>query len=116
MKYRHTYDTEIGPITLAEKDGAITDLRFGAYRFAEESVDRETDLLRDAARQLGEYLRGRRTAFDLPLNPEGTEFQKSVWRALRDIPDATLSARPRATRRREGASPRGAPRVPHNPD
>lgn len=37
-------------------------------------------------RQLADYLAGRRRAFDLPLAPQGTDFQRRVWRALQDIP------------------------------
>lgn len=37
-------------------------------------------------RQLGEYLEGRRRAFDLELAPEGSPFQHEVWRALGEIP------------------------------
>ncbi len=36
--------------------------------------------------QLGEYFRRARTRFELPLAPEGTPFQESVWRALTEIP------------------------------
>jgi len=46
----------------------------------------ETELLKEASRQLAEYLDGFRKTFDLPLNPQGTEFQKKVWNALCDIP------------------------------
>ena len=35
--------------------------------------------------QLQEYAEGQRTTFDLPLNPQGTHFQKSVWHALQNI-------------------------------
>lgn len=42
--------------------------------------------LREAARQLREYFAGERTGFDLPLAPEGTAFQKAVWRKLEEIP------------------------------
>jgi O-6-methylguanine DNA methyltransferase len=42
--------------------------------------------LRDAARQLGEYLAGKRTAFELPLDLRGTPFQRAVWAALQTIP------------------------------
>jgi methylated-DNA-[protein]-cysteine S-methyltransferase len=37
-------------------------------------------------RQLREYFAGKRAAFDLPLAPEGTAFQRSVWRQLQEIP------------------------------
>lgn len=36
--------------------------------------------------QLGEYFKGERKVFDLPLSPEGTEFQGKVWTLLSDIP------------------------------
>jgi methylated-DNA-[protein]-cysteine S-methyltransferase len=39
-----------------------------------------------AARQLGEYFGGERTEFDLPLAPQGTEFQLAVWAELTRIP------------------------------
>jgi methylated-DNA-[protein]-cysteine S-methyltransferase len=40
----------------------------------------------EAARQLGEYFGGERTEFDLPLAPQGTEFQLAVWTELTQIP------------------------------
>ncbi len=40
----------------------------------------------DARAQLEEYFRGARTEFDLPLNPSGTAFQQTVWKALREVP------------------------------
>ncbi len=39
-----------------------------------------------AAKQLLEYLAGKRRDFDLPLDLRGTEFQLAVWRALCAIP------------------------------
>lgn len=39
-----------------------------------------------AREQLAEYFAGVRQVFDLPLGPRGTAFQRSVWRALGDIP------------------------------
>lgn len=42
--------------------------------------------LQPAAEQLEEYFLGRRTEFNLKLNPQGTDFQKKVWEALLDIP------------------------------
>src|SRR5215813_5392769 len=43
-------------------------------------------VLREAERQLAEYFAGKRTQFELPLDPRGTEFQKKVWLRLRKIP------------------------------
>ncbi|NLY70869.1 MAG: methylated-DNA--[protein]-cysteine S-methyltransferase [Clostridiales bacterium] len=47
---------------------------------------KETDLLREASKQLDEYFMGNRFKFDLPLFLSGTEFQLKVWKALESIP------------------------------
>lgn len=41
---------------------------------------------REPIRQLGEYLEGKRTGFELALDLRGTEFQRRVWAALLRIP------------------------------
>lgn len=41
---------------------------------------------REAIQQLKKYFAGKQRQFDLPLKPEGTKFQQSVWNALRSIP------------------------------
>ena len=46
----------------------------------------EQPILIETERQLSEYFAGKRTQFDLPLETDGSEFQKKVWRALRQIP------------------------------
>ncbi|CCO25473.1 methylated-DNA--[protein]-cysteine S-methyltransferase [Maridesulfovibrio hydrothermalis] len=40
----------------------------------------------EAASQINDFCAGSRTFFKLKLNPQGTEFQKRVWEALRTIP------------------------------
>ena len=45
-----------------------------------------SDVLDDAAAQLEEYFSRVRTAFDLPLDFEGTPFQVAAWDALSTIP------------------------------
>ena len=40
-------------------------------------------LLREAVRQLRAYFAGELKEFDLPLDPQGTAFQRSVWEQLR---------------------------------
>jgi methylated-DNA-[protein]-cysteine S-methyltransferase len=43
-------------------------------------------LLKHTVKQLGEYFAGQRQEFDLPLDIEGSDFQKSVWQQLQKIP------------------------------
>ena len=44
------------------------------------------EVLEDAVYQLNEYFEGKRTSFDLLLNPIGTDFQQRVWKELLQIP------------------------------
>jgi methylated-DNA-[protein]-cysteine S-methyltransferase len=48
--------------------------------------EQETPLLSKVKLQLEEYFTGKRTCFQLPLQPTGTPFQQQVWQALRTIP------------------------------
>ena len=83
MVYQFTYETILGSVTFVEEDGAL--LAVTTHR-SYEGICQETPLIKEACRQLSEYLKGERKIFDLPLNPKGTNFQKCVWRALCDIP------------------------------
>ncbi len=58
-------------------------------RRGREITPADHPLLAEAARQIGEYLGGRRTDFRLPLSLHGTPFQVSVWRLLAQIPFGT---------------------------
>ncbi len=54
------------------------------------SEEKTTDIipleLEDCVHQLKEYFEGKRKQFNLKLNPQGTEFQKKVWKQLEQIP------------------------------
>jgi methylated-DNA-[protein]-cysteine S-methyltransferase len=64
-------------------------------------------LLDEARRQLTAYFAGRLEAFDLPLAPNGTEFQRRVWSELTKIPfGATISYADLARRVRNVAAVR----------
>lgn len=39
-----------------------------------------------AISQIQNYLTGRQKTFDFPISPQGTDFQKTVWKALTRIP------------------------------
>jgi methylated-DNA-[protein]-cysteine S-methyltransferase len=76
-----TVPTPLGPLILAEADGRITGLGWGASQRGTE-----TALLREARRQLLAYFAGRLREFDLPLAPAGSPFQQRVWQAMQRIP------------------------------
>jgi methylated-DNA-[protein]-cysteine S-methyltransferase len=80
------YDYPAGRIGIAEADGAICRVFFGAEQPPAGFAAAETPLIKKAAAQLAEYFDGRRNQFDLPLALRGTEFQVAVWKALQTIP------------------------------
>ena len=83
MTYRYSYETVLGSVTFVEEDGAL--LAISTHRTF-EGIEQETPLIKDAYRQLSEYLKGERKGFDLPLLIKGTTFQQQVWNALLEIP------------------------------
>lgn len=83
--YRYTFPSPIGSLTLCEQNNAIVKLAFDNESTVLTAQEAQTELLKNAAKQLDEYFAGIRTAFDLPLHPNGTEFQRSVWNALTNI-------------------------------
>ena len=57
-----------------------------SFRTDEEPQRPLTALEQQVKEQLQEYFEGSRSSFDLPLAPEGTDFQKLVWEELLKIP------------------------------
>ncbi|WP_260620483.1 methylated-DNA--[protein]-cysteine S-methyltransferase [Gordonibacter massiliensis (ex Traore et al. 2017)] len=78
------YRTPLGRVTIASDGRAVTALAFGEQTLP--GAARATELTNRAANQLQEYFAGKRRAFDLPLAPAGTDFQKRVWKAVADVP------------------------------
>lgn len=85
MKYWEVYESKIGPLTILCDDEALLRIDFGTVEH-ENAVREQSELICITEGQLEEYMAGTRTEFDLPLKPEGTEFQKKVWNALLLIP------------------------------
>ena len=77
-------DSPVGVLTLMEENGAMTEIRFGEK--TDGTVLQSTPTLEAAAWQLGEYFRGERWVFTVPLDPRGTPFQRKCWQALLQIP------------------------------
>jgi methylated-DNA-[protein]-cysteine S-methyltransferase len=83
--------TPIGTLLATAKDGALTGLYFDRGRHVPAIADDWTEDPRakpfdECARQVAEYLDGKRKSFDLPLAPEGSEFQRKVWIEIGRIP------------------------------
>lgn len=80
-----TVATPIGELTLVASETALTEVHF-PRRFGATVPRGDNAILARAQAQLAEYFAGNRTSFDLPLEMAGTEFERSVWNLLRDIP------------------------------
>lgn len=83
-------DSPIGTLLISGTERVVCSISFpkgGKPRKPESGwTGSDAGALGEAARQLREYFEGRRTAFELPLDPAGTAFQKAVWMLLREIP------------------------------
>ena len=81
----YIYDSPFGKITIESDGQAITSVKTQSHTepIGEKKASTLTDI---AAIQLDEYFAGKRKKFDIPLNPHGTAFQLSVWKALQAIP------------------------------
>ncbi len=85
MMYYYSQNTPIGPLCICADEQAITKISFKKI-IESESLEEETPIIKQAFEQLTEYFNGERKHFDLPLNPQGTVFQKRVWSVLQSIP------------------------------
>jgi AraC family transcriptional regulator of adaptative response/methylated-DNA-[protein]-cysteine methyltransferase len=111
--------TPLGTMVACAVDGSLCLLEFADRPMLETQLHRvsksfdanivvgEDPLFEEIAGQLREYFDGERREFDLPIADFGSPFQKSVWRALRNIPygesrsyaeQAAAIGRPSATR------------------
>ncbi|SEG02868.1 methylated-DNA--[protein]-cysteine S-methyltransferase [Parabacteroides chinchillae] len=84
MNYYYSYSTPVGQLEIQADENAVTRIAYSSY--PNQAIYKETPLIKKAFQQIEEYFARKRTAFDLPLNPKGTPFQKKVWTVLTTIP------------------------------
>ena len=88
LVYTYT-STPIGELLLAGQNEVLHYLGFPKGKMAMTSAadwQRNDRSFAQVKQQLQEYFAGKRQNFDLPLSPQGTEFQCQVWRQLQTIP------------------------------
>ena len=110
---RGTLQAPFGLLTVVASDRGVRYITFeeDAHPKSYVGMDVHDDaghpVVARALTQLREYLAGKRTSFDLPLDLQGTEFQVDAWNALATIPygltmsyaqQAASIGRPKATR------------------
>ncbi len=75
-------DTPIGTLGLVATDAGLSRVLWKANGLPDSSCA----VLDDAAEQLESYFAGELFEFDLPIDLEGTDFQRTCWLALATIP------------------------------
>ena len=74
-------------VTLLAEGEYLTGLRFGdQYTDLSRFEEEQSSVLDEAKSQINEFFSGDRRNFDLPIKPDGTEFQKKAWNILQKIP------------------------------
>jgi methylated-DNA-[protein]-cysteine S-methyltransferase len=90
-RYYKWIDSPVGRLLLASEGRSL----MGVYLEAQKHFPNltpawtaapELDILVQTQQQLAQYFAHQRQRFDLPLNPQGTEFQHRVWQRLGEIP------------------------------
>ena len=81
---QYAFPSPLGELTVTEENRSIIALDWGRGC---DSV--ETPLLKKVRTYLDDYFDGKDRKLDIPLGPQGTEFQVRVWRALEAIPYGT---------------------------
>ena len=104
MHYYDYYESPRGRMLLVADDQALTGVYFIGQRYRpriepEWRKDERHVPLRQAKCELADYFDGRRTRFTVKLSPQGTPFQRVVWKAIagvgfgKTIPYAELARR-----------------------
>jgi methylated-DNA-[protein]-cysteine S-methyltransferase len=87
--------TPLGPLTLAATPRGLALAWFDGQAHRSDTVDAPFNVthphLVQAAREFAEYFAGQRQAFNVPLDPNGTAFQLSVWQMLLKLALGQLS-------------------------
>jgi methylated-DNA-[protein]-cysteine S-methyltransferase len=106
--------TALGDLTLVAADAALVGVYFPEHRpepdrtqFGEPVQLADDEVLAAAAEQLAAYIGGERDAFELPLQPSGSERARQVWELIAAVPrgeTTTYAALGRAV----GVGPRAA--------
>lgn len=88
MQHQTTMQTPIGELVLVASDRGLREIRLplGPRATGDRTDGADHPILEETRHQLEQYFRGERRDFDLPLDVDGSPFQREVWDALGRIP------------------------------
>lgn len=79
------FNSPLGYLELTATGEYLRQIRFLEGE-PEQPLQKENEILNQAKAELSEYFEGERTAFSVPFEAKGTDFQQSVWKELLNIP------------------------------
>jgi methylated-DNA-[protein]-cysteine S-methyltransferase len=83
MQYQISITSPLGFLVLKSNEDSVAEISFSENELAEQH---SCEVLEKCKTQLDHYFSGKLMNFDLPLAPEGTDFQQKVWSELLKIP------------------------------
>ena len=91
MLYHQKIDSPVGYLNIVADNtnllALVPEVNWNRYAKKFPKAKNITNsILENTTLQLNEYFAKKRRIFDLPLSPEGTEFQQLAWKTLLDIP------------------------------
>ncbi len=98
------YKSPVGEILLGSYEGklCLADWKYRRMRSTidkriqsglnAEYVEQSSEVIEETIKEMKEYFAGERKDFDIPLLMVGTDFQKSVWEGLIQVPCGTTAS------------------------
>lgn len=91
MQYIHYYNSPIGLIIISADDIGLTGIWFEGQKYCEKYLEKEyiymkTDVLQSTIDWLDTYFSGDQPTSAIPMHIMGSDFEKTVWKILKDIP------------------------------
>lgn len=91
MKRKSSIQTPLGEMIAAVEQDNLCGLWFVGQKYAPQNdgewqPDAAHPVIVELRGQLDAYFAGKLSSFDLPVAPQGTQFQMAVWALLRTIP------------------------------
>lgn len=88
--YISEYKSPVGILYLVSDETSLLGLWIEGQKFflnkVDKQIDKETKILKETKLWLDNYFQGKKPEINIPLNPQGTTFQKQVWDILCTIP------------------------------
>ena len=75
------YKAPFGDLVIESTQAGISRVSLGTTK-----TEKRHKHLEQAAKELNEYFLGQRKTFSVPLDIQGTDFQRKTWKALTEIP------------------------------